>query len=124
MIRPEDAFQYYAYMLLYIDDTLAIHHDAEGELRNLDRYFKMKPNSIGSPDIYLGTKLKKTRLENGVEAWGMSPSKYVQEAVRNVEEQLKKSGKPGLSKRASTLGLIPQASTLFSSLVFLSLVPR
>ena len=73
--------------------------------------FKMKPNSIGSPDIYLGTKLKKTRLENGVEAWGMSPSKYVQEAVRNVEEQLKKGSKPGLSKRASTplpAGYVPE----------------
>ena len=28
-------------------------------------------------------------LANGVEAWGMSPSKYVQEAVRNIEAYLR-----------------------------------
>ena len=41
-------------------------------------------------DIYLGTKLKETQLPNGVWAWGMSPSKYVQQAVRNCESQLLK----------------------------------
>ena len=38
---------------------------------------------FGKPDIYLGTKLQKTRLHNGVWAWAMSPTRYVQEAVRN-----------------------------------------
>ena len=39
-------------------------------------------------DIYLGTQLKETQLPNGVWAWGMSPSKYVQQAVKNCESQL------------------------------------
>jgi hypothetical protein len=29
MVRPEDNFRYYAYILLYVDDVLCIHHDAE-----------------------------------------------------------------------------------------------
>ena len=41
-------------------------------------------------DIYLGTKLKETQLPNGIWAWGMSPSKYVQQAVKNCEAQLLK----------------------------------
>ena len=41
-------------------------------------------------DIYLGARLRKVQLDNGVFAWGMSPEKYVQEAVRNVEEHLTK----------------------------------
>jgi hypothetical protein len=36
----------------------------------------------------LGAKLKKTVLPNGVVAWGMSSSKYVQSAVQNVKEYL------------------------------------
>ncbi len=41
---------------------------------------------FGDPDIYLGAKLKPTRLENGIWAWGLSPSKYVAQAVKNCEK--------------------------------------
>ena len=42
----------------------------------------MKENSIGDPDLYLGAKLRKVALPNGVQAWSTSPSKYIQEAVK------------------------------------------
>jgi hypothetical protein len=51
----------------------------------------MKPGSIGDPNIYLGTKLRKVKLTNGVIAWSMSPSKYVQDAIHNVETYLTKN---------------------------------
>jgi len=88
VVRPEDGVKYYAYILLYVDDCLCIHHDAVAALQELDKYFQMKPGSIGDPDIYLGTKLRKVILDNGVYAWGASPSKYVQDAVANVEQYL------------------------------------
>jgi hypothetical protein len=50
----------------------------------------------------LGAKLKKTVLPNGVVAWGMSSSKYVQSSVHNVKEYL--AALPGdqmLVKKAS-----------------------
>ena len=53
----DDGFGYYAYILLYIDDCLAIHHDAESILYELDKYFQMKKGSFVDPDIYLGNKL-------------------------------------------------------------------
>ena len=90
MVCPEDNFKYYAYMLLYIDDCLAIHHNAEMALTELDNYFAMKKGSIGDPDIYLGAKLRAVELNNGVKAWSMSPAKYVKEAVENVKEYLDK----------------------------------
>ena len=62
MTRPDDGMKYYAYILLYVDDCLCIHHDAEGELRKLDKFFPMKPGSIGDPDIYLGAKIRKVNL--------------------------------------------------------------
>jgi hypothetical protein len=62
----------------------------------------MKEGSIQVPTFYLGAKLKNTVLPNGVVAWGMSSSKYVQSAVQNVKEYL--AALPGdqmLMKKAS-----------------------
>jgi hypothetical protein len=89
--------------LAYVDDLLCVNHDAMSALNELDYYFKMKPGSIGDPDIYLGGKLRKVTLPNGVEAWGISPSKYIQEAVKSVEDFLDKNfnGRK-LLKRAPT----------------------
>ena len=56
---------------------LVIHHDATDVLLRLDKYFKMKPGSIGDPDVYLGATIKQMRLTNGVMAWASSPWKYV-----------------------------------------------
>jgi hypothetical protein len=90
MVRLDDGFKYYAYILLYVDDVLCIHHDAVTAIKQLDKYFPMKPGSIGDPDIYLGTKLRQVELSNGVFAWSMSPSKYIKDAVKNVEKALSK----------------------------------
>ena len=63
----------------------------------------MKEGSIGDPDMYLGAKLRKFTLHNGVQAWGFSPSKYVNDAIRNMENYLEKemNGRR-LPKRAPT----------------------
>ena len=70
-IRPEDGFEYYSYLVVYVDDILSINHDALAVLSEIDKYLKMKRGSIGDPDFYLGAKLRKTKLSNGVEAWGL-----------------------------------------------------
>ena len=48
----------------------------------------MKKGSIVDPDIYLGNKLRQVKLDNDVTCWSMSSSKYVQDAVSNVEDYL------------------------------------
>ena len=83
--RPDNGFRYYSYILCYVDDILCIHHDAMTVLKKLDGYLPMKPSSVSDPDIYLGAKLRQTRLPNGVWAWGISPSKYVAQAVKIVQ---------------------------------------
>jgi hypothetical protein len=61
----------------------------------------MKEGSIQVPTFYLGAKIKKNVLPNGVIAWGMSSSKYVQSAVQNVKEYLEAlPGDRKLLKRA------------------------
>ncbi len=58
-------------------------------LDKLNHYFTLKPSSVGNPSMYLGAKLKLTQMSNGVYVWGMSPSKYIKEAVSNWEKHLK-----------------------------------
>ena len=43
----------------------------------------MKSGSIGDSNMYLGAKLRKFLVENGVKAWATSALKYLQEAVCN-----------------------------------------
>ena len=76
-MKPEidpDGDEYYSYILCYVDDVLVVHYDAMTTLMNIDKYFKLKPSSIGDPDIYLGANLKYTRTKNGVWCWTLSPS--------------------------------------------------
>ena len=38
--------------------------------------------------VYLGSRVCKVQLENGVWAWSFSSSQYVQSAIKNVEEYI------------------------------------
>jgi hypothetical protein len=86
--RPEDNVCCYVYILCYVDNILCIHHDPMSVMNEINKYLPLKPSSVGDPDIYLGTKLKETRLPNGLMAWGLSPSKYVVQAVKNCQLHL------------------------------------
>jgi hypothetical protein len=37
-IHPEDGFEYYSYVLIYVDDILAISHEAVQDLNKIDYY--------------------------------------------------------------------------------------
>ena len=94
-MRPaikSDGNTYYEYILLYVDDALVASENAESILHNeLGRYFHLKEESIGPPTVYLGGRVCKVQLENGVWAWSFSSSQFVQSAVKNVEEYIEKS---------------------------------
>ena len=96
--RPDDGFKYYKYVLLYVDDCLAISHDAMSVLKQLDNFFLMKPGSIGDPDNYLRVKLREVTLSNGVTCWSMSSAKYVKDAIRNVKEYIEEKSIPVLAQ--------------------------
>ena len=66
--RKSDGTEYYEYMLLYVYDCLAISDTPKEAVLQLDKFFKIQPSSIASPDIYLGGQLKNMRLPNMVEA--------------------------------------------------------
>jgi hypothetical protein len=105
-VQPTNGHKYYAYALLYVDDILIVHHDSVLCLHKIDKYFKMKPGSMGDPDFYLGAKVQQTKLLNGVYAWGMSCSKYIQAAVRNIKDYNVKTS-PGVKLAKRALGPFP-----------------
>jgi hypothetical protein len=88
MTRPDDNFKYYAYILCYVDNIPVMHHDPMTVLDKINGYMPLKPSLVGDPNIYLGAKLRWTRLKNCIWAWGLSPSKYVAQAVKNREQHL------------------------------------
>jgi hypothetical protein len=98
--RPDDGVKYWAFILIYVNDILCVHHEPVMSLDQIDKYFKMKPGSTMEPTLYLGDKHKKTVMPNDVVAWGMRSSKYVQTAVQNVQEYLKNNGYRNLKKKA------------------------
>ena len=77
MVRPDDGFNYYVYVLIYVNDVMFIHHYVESVIRRIDKYFKFKYSYIGDPEIYLGSNLKKIILENRVWAWANISPIYV-----------------------------------------------
>jgi hypothetical protein len=92
-----------------------VHHDPGMSLAQIDKYLKMKPGSIMEPTLYLGAKLKKTVMPNGVVAWGMSSIKYVKAAVQNVQEYLKKNGDRKLKKKVSATFEATYRSEIYES---------
>lgn len=85
----KDGSEYYEWVLIYTDDCLCVSTEPRAALEEINHYFPMKPGSIEPPKIYLGAKISQVQLENGVVAWAMSMSQYVQEAVAGVEKYLK-----------------------------------
>jgi hypothetical protein len=99
--RPDDGMKYWVYILIFIDGILCVHHDPGTSLAHIDKYFKMKPGSIMELNFYLVAKLNNTVMPNGVVAWVMISSKYVQSEVQNVQEYLKENGDRKFKKKAS-----------------------
>ncbi len=68
--RPDDKFRYYAYILCYVDNILCVQHGPMTVLNMINGYMPLKPSSVG------------------ILAWGLSPSKYVAQAVKNCAKHL------------------------------------
>jgi hypothetical protein len=88
--KPDKNVCYYAYSVCFVDDILCIHHDPMSVLNEISGYLLLKSSLVGEPDIYLGAKLKQTLLPNGVWAWGLCPSKYVNQAFKKCQTHLTK----------------------------------
>ena len=83
-----DGEQYYEYVLMYVDDILAISCNARSILEEVQKTFKLKNDKIEMPEFYLGAKLQLKPI-NGKMCWAITSQDYIKAAVKNVEESIK-----------------------------------
>jgi hypothetical protein len=130
-MKPADGHHYFEYVLSYSDNCLVISHRQESVLQDkIGKYFDLKGESIGAPDIYLGGKLHEEKLTNGNKAWAFGSSQYVKAAVDYVEKYLGDEQNLTLPAKANTplktdycpeldvtAELLPQDALHFQSLI-------
>ena len=109
----EDGFEYYKYVLCYVDDILAISHKAKDVLKVVQAIFKLKDDKIEPPDMYLGATLS-IMEDNGIQGWCMASDKYVKAAIENVELELARVNQrlPSRCKTPMTVGYRPEHDVL------------
>jgi hypothetical protein len=91
-VKP-DGFEYYEMVLVYVDDVMVISHVPSNTIDGIKAVFKLKGDTAAPPDMYLGVTLELKKNAGGTKCWTMSPEKYVNASVKNVEETLAKEGK-------------------------------
>ena len=87
MITP-DGRDYYAYVLVYVNDILIIDKIPQRFMDLLKDTYTVKPSSIGQPKVYLGVDINKVYYLDGSYAWSMGSQSYVKEAICNIKKQL------------------------------------
>lgn len=88
-----DSMKYWEYVLLYTNNTLVISEKGKQVLRQeLGKYFELKEELIGPPDLYLGRRMRKVQLQTGVKVWGFGSVQYVKAAVKNAENEMRRRG--------------------------------
>ena len=64
-----DGTEYYAYVLVYVDDVLHLHHDPDTFTNRLAEVYRLKDGSVGEPKKYLGDNIENVQLYDGSVAW-------------------------------------------------------
>ena len=109
----EDGFEYYEYILCYVDEILAISQKAKDALKAVKAIFKLKDDKIKPLDMYLGAALS-IMEDDGIQGWCMTSDKYVKAAVENVELELARVNQrlPSRCKTPMTVGYRPKRDVL------------
>jgi hypothetical protein len=90
-----DGTPYYEYVLIYVDDILAISHDPNSIMDSLAKYYTLKTGSAKAPDKYLGAQIRTHTINPGLDprsCWAMPCDKYVKRAVEEVQITLGETG--------------------------------
>ena len=93
-IRPAtkpDGFQYYEYVVVYVDDINHYSHNTDKTMHGIQPAYKLKKDSIAPPEMYLGLQLE-FRMVNGVKCWTIMSKNYVKAVFKNVDEKLAERG--------------------------------
>ena len=97
--RPEvdnDGKEYYAYLIIYVDDVLCIHHDPKQVMDVIGETFRLKNGIDTNPSNYLGADIRSWTYErqDGTEGqcWAIGSQSYLKEALRICEARMQEHG--------------------------------
>ena len=94
-VKP-DGSHYYEYVLVYVDDLLAISLKAEDIMDGIKKVYPLKAGSLKEPDQYLGAEIKKWNIHNSTDPtktrWAISAEKYIKSVKRDIEARLDSYG--------------------------------
>lgn len=91
-IKP-DGTKYYQYICIYVDDILIASHIPKEIMSKIGEHFELKPGSVGSPSMYLGTDVKLRKDSQGYpQYWNLGSNTYLKEALRIIKDVMKDSG--------------------------------
>ena len=90
-VKP-DGTEYYAMILVYVDDCLHVHHDTKPLMDRLNQIYRLKEEPC-EPDRYLGANIKKFIVGDTVRH-AMCCTDYVNSAIANLEKTLATDGEP------------------------------
>ena len=71
--RLRDGFEYYEYILIYVENDLTIGNDPTEVLQKTCKNFVLKSGSLSNLNIYISSNIKVVRVENRVVSWSLIP---------------------------------------------------
>ena len=86
-MRP-DGSSYYTYILVYTDDILIASHSPTKYMAHLKDNCYVKKDSIGSPNISLGSRVRLVNDRSGNRAYATSSDDYIKDAIKVVEQRM------------------------------------
>jgi len=96
--------KYWEYVFIYTDDVLAMSENPHAILQEMNKFFLLKPDSIGAPKRYLGATISEYTISGDDKPkWAIGSEEYVKEAVRVIKAWLQKRGMFLKSKASGVL---------------------
>ena len=86
-----DVEEYYKYVLMYVDDILAISLDSKAIVIKIPHMIILNNDKIEVPYIYLEEQLELEPLSD-IQFWNIINVDYINDAIYNVEEEIKTKG--------------------------------
>eukprot|EP00957_Ditylum_brightwellii_P158499 12064677-Ditylum_brightwellii.AAC.1 len=85
-------FEYYEYVLIYVNNILHIAYDTHPVMKRIGQLYELKDCNVGGPKHYLGPNINKYQLPDGREVWSMSSQDYCASTCKLVNEMLSEEG--------------------------------
>ena len=86
--KKPDGAEYIAYVLVYVDEVLHLHHNPDTFMDHLAEVYRLKDGSVGEPKRYLGANIEKVQLDYGSVSWPITSREYVTNSIHNLENTL------------------------------------